>query len=159
MIKWLDFTWITVSFIIADLHKGFLGLLRSANCRDERGKRDLGWWGLKFGEKVTDWLKRELKEELNLDDNQYSIHFLWHFESFREHEGKPTHRIGFEHLVILNNWVIPENLETKKHDTIEFFPFDQLPSRDIAHSQFYASLTEFKETIENILWKSYIIPD
>ena len=67
MIKGVDYTGITICFICHDGEGNFLVNKRTENCRDEHGTWDFGGGGLKFGEKVEDGLKRELKEEYCTD--------------------------------------------------------------------------------------------
>jgi 8-oxo-dGTP pyrophosphatase MutT (NUDIX family) len=147
MIKGVDYTGVSVVYILIDRERGLLSSLRSSNCRDEHGKRDLGGGGVKFNEKLADGMKRELKEELNINDDSYIMHELGFREIFRGHEGKKTHWISFEYLIILKSDVIIENMEPNKHEELKFFPFDNLPPKDKVHSHYYYILSEFKDKI------------
>lgn len=150
MEKGVDFTGITVSYIVLDPKQWILCSLRSDKCRDEHLVRDMWWGWLKFGETITQAIQREIQEELGLDYNDYDTYRLWIREMFREKNGKQTHRIWIQHLIIPHHPEKIENKEPDKHLEIKFFPFNQLPPREQAHSQFYLILTEFKNKIEEI---------
>jgi len=62
MQKGTDFVGVTISFYCHDGAGRFLMARRSANCRDEHGRWDIGGGGLEFGESVEETLKKEIKE-------------------------------------------------------------------------------------------------
>jgi len=92
-------------------------------------------------------MKREVKEELNINDNSYHMHELGFREIFRNHEGKTTHWISFEYLIILKSGTVIENMEPDKNEELKFFPFDSLPPKDKVHSHYYYIFSEFKDKI------------
>lgn len=157
MIKWIDFTGISVSTLVYHPEKWFLFWHRTDQCRDERRKRDNRGWGLKFWETISDGMKRELEEEFwrTFKDNQ--IHTLWYREQFREHEGKQSHRIAFYHLTILDGSEIITNMEPHKHDELKYFPIHDLPTKEESHSMLYPTLTEYKEKIEKLIGKKIVL--
>ena len=157
MIKWTDFTGITVSSLIYHTEKGFLFWHRTDQCRDERRKRDNRGGGLKFWEKITDGMKRELEEEFGRTFRDDQIHRIWYREQFREHEGKQTHRIGFYHITILDGTETITNMEPHKHDELKYFPINYLPTKEESHSMLYPTLTEFKEKIEILIGKKIML--
>lgn len=157
MTKGIDFTGIAVAATIYHPDKGILFGMRTEQCRDEPNVRDNRGGGLKFGEKITDGMKRELKEETWRDFQDNQIHFLWHREQLREHEGKKTHWIGFYHLTILRGDEVITNMEPHKHDELRYFQIDTLPIQQESHSMLYPTLIEFKEKIEKLIDKTITI--
>lgn len=50
-------------------------------------------------------------------------------------------------------------MEPHKHDEMKYFPLEQLPLREEAHSVFYPTLREFQEKIERLIQEKVIISD
>ena len=157
MIKWIDFTGISVSTLVYHPEQWFLFWHRTDQCRDERRKRDNRGGGLKFWEEISDGMKRELEEEFwrTFKDNQ--IYTLWYREQFREHNGKQSHRIAFYHITILDGTETITNMEPHKHDELKYFPIDKLPTQAESHSMLYPKLIEFKGKIEELIWKKVVL--
>ncbi|MCA9360251.1 NUDIX hydrolase, partial [Candidatus Kaiserbacteria bacterium] len=93
MKKGEDYIGVAVGFRCHDGKGNYLMHRRGSNCRDECGKWDFGGGALKFGEKIEDGLRREVKEEYGADI--ISCELLCHRETFREQGGKLTHWVGF----------------------------------------------------------------
>ena len=157
MIKGIDFTGIAVAATIYHPEKWILFGMRTEQCRDEPHVRDNRGGGLKFWEAIADGIKRELKEETWRDFQDNQIHFLWHREQLREHEGKKTHWIGFYHITILDGTETITNMEPHKHDELRFFPLDALPSPTESHSMLYPTITELKDKIEELIGKKIVL--
>lgn len=157
MKKGIDYIGITVSYIVYDPKKWFLCSLRSKKCRDEHNVRDLWWGWLKFGETFSEGIAREIQEELWLQPQDYIVHRLWIREFFRTIDGKPSHWVGIQHLIIPHDTEKVRNNEPEKHAELKFFPLKNLPSADKTHSQFYPTLREFKFQIESIIWQTILL--
>jgi len=157
MIKWIDFTGITVSALVYKVGEWLLLGYRTDQCRDERRKRDnRGGW-LKFNESIHNGIKRELKEEFDVDFEDNQIIPLWYREQFRAHENKPTHWIWFYHFIIFKPDQHIKNMEPHKHNELKFFKLSDLPSPDETHSMFYGILHDFKDQIEQITGETIIL--
>ena len=115
---------------------------RNNNCRDEHGCWDFGGGGVKFNESLEDALHREVKEEYNAD--VLEVEFLGYCELFREHEGQPTHWLSFQYLVRVNPDQVVNN-EPEKHDEIDWFTLDTLPTP--LHSMIPDQLEMLKEKV------------
>lgn len=63
MKKGIDYTGVSVVFFCHDCKGRILMAKRSQNCRDEKGKWDIGGGGLDFGENVDETLAKEIMEE------------------------------------------------------------------------------------------------
>lgn len=86
-----------------------------------------GYWSkpggsVEFGEKITDAIKREIKEEIGVDIE------LTQFLGYNDHILKleNQHWVALHYLARIING-IPENLEPNKHSEIKWFPLDNLP--------------------------------
>lgn len=95
--------------------------------RNSGARNDAGCWNkpggtLEFGEAVEDMIKRECKEEAGVEIE--IIKFL----SFTDHliKSENQHWISFNYLAKIKSGE-PINLETDKHDGIEWFSIDNLP--------------------------------
>jgi 8-oxo-dGTP diphosphatase len=139
MIKGVDYTGITVSFLCHDGEGNYVMHKRGINCRDEHGVWDFGGGGLKFGETLKDALIREVVEEYGTPP--LSVEYLGFDEIFREHESKPTHWIGFRYKVLLDRSKVI-NGEPQKHDEIGWFTLDTLPQP--LHSQLQSTIEKYR---------------
>jgi 8-oxo-dGTP diphosphatase len=125
MVKGTDYTGISVLFRCHDKEGNYVLQKRGINCRDEHGRWDFGGGGLKFGEKIEDCIKREVKEEYGAEVLHYT--YLGHEEVHRIHEGKPTHWIAFRYKVLVDRNTV-YNSEPHKTDEIGWFTLDKLPT-------------------------------
>lgn len=131
--------------------------MRTDQCRDEPHVRDNRGGGLKFWEAIADGMKRELQEETGRDFEDNQIHFLWHREQLREHEGKKTHWICFYHLVIMHGDETITNNEPEKRWDITYFALNNLPPQSEVHSMVYLALQQFKDKIEELIGGKIIL--
>ncbi len=157
MIKWVDFTGITINAVIYHPTRWLLLTHRNKECRDEPNTRGNMWWGLKFWETLADGIRRELQEEMWWEFEDRQIIPLWYREQFRKHDGQKTHRIAFTHLIILKWNEILQNMEPEKCDGIDYFALDDLPPKAQTHSMFYPTLKDFKREIERLIGKEIIL--
>ena len=100
MQKGIDYVGVTVSYICHDGKGNFVFSKRGQNARDERGTWDFGGGGLDFGDTVEQTLLKELKEEYCVEPISYE--FLGYTDLFREHEGKKTHWLALNFLVLVD---------------------------------------------------------
>ena len=140
MIKGIDYTGITVSFFCHDGKGNYVMHKRGVNCRDEHGCWNFGGGGVEFNETLEASLLREVKEEYGVEPVSYQ--YLGFDEKFREHEGRPTHWIGFRFLVLVDRSKVI-NGEPEMHDEIGWFRMDNLPEPQ--HSQDGRDIKKYKQ--------------
>jgi len=124
MQKGIDYPAITVSYICHDGKGNFLMNKRGKNCRDEHGRWDFGGGSLEIGESIEDCLKKEILEEFRVEPIEYE--FIGYLDVFRKHEGKNTHWISLDFLVLVDREKVV-NGEPHKFDEIGWFKLDSLP--------------------------------
>ncbi len=139
MEKGIDYIGIAVCFYCHDGDGNYILTKRSTSCRDEHGRWDFGGGGVKFGETIVQALLREIKEEYGIEPISYE--FLEFDEVFREHDGKRTHWIDFRYKVLLNRLMVINN-EPEKHEELDWFTIDNLPSP--LHSQIAHEIVKYK---------------
>ncbi len=142
MQKGTDFVGVTISFYCHDGAGRFLMARRSANCRDEHGRWDIGGGGLEFGESVEETLKKEIKEEYCTD--VLKSEFLGYRDVHREHDGKKTHWISLDFKVLVDPSMVA-NGEPHKFDEIKWFTLDNPPSE--LHSAFPGFVEKYKDRL------------
>lgn len=142
MKKGEDHIGVTITFLCHDGNGNYLFNKRSTNCRDEHGRWDHGSGGLEFGDTIEDTLRKEIAEEYCTDVLEYQS--LGYRDVHREHEGKKTHWVAFDFLVLVDRNKV-KNGEPHKFDEIGWFTLDNLPSP--AHSQFLTFLKLYKDKI------------
>ena len=142
MKKGVDYPGIAIVYLCHDGQGNFLFHQRGKNCRDERGRWDCGGGGLKFGEKVEEVLKREIKEEYSTDVLDYE--FITYDDVHRVHDGQKTHWLALRFLVLVDRQRV-KNGEPDKFDEISWFKLDNLP--DNLHSQLPKFLAEYKNKL------------
>lgn len=131
MHKGISFTGITTVFLCHD-GKGKLFLTkRSKNTRDEHGRWDPGGGGLKHGQAVEENMRRELKEEYDVEPLR--VDFLGYFDAFRTSpDGLPTHWLAMCFAVLID----PGKVKINEPDMVDdqgWFTLDNLP--EPMHSQ------------------------
>lgn len=142
MEKGVDYTGVSITFFCHDGKGNFLMNKRSANCRDEHGRWDLGGGGIEFGESMEDALRKEIREEYCTDVLGYE--FLGYTDNHRTHNGRKTHWISLHFKVLVDRSKV-KNGEPHKFDDIGWFRTDALPSP--LHSQFPAFLDKHKDKL------------
>ena len=128
--KGVDFIGNTCVFFCHDGEGNILLGKRSVNCRDEHGRWDCGGGSMEFGEDFETTLRREIKEEYNVD--VIEAKHVATTNVIREHDGRQTHWIATVHSVLVNPNGM-KNGEPHKIDDINLFPTSQLPTP--LHSQ------------------------
>jgi 8-oxo-dGTP diphosphatase len=143
MKKGIDCIGVGVVFFCHDGKGNVLLSKRSKNCRDEHGKWDPGGGSIEIGEKVSDTLKREIKEEYRTDiiDSE----FLGFRDVHRvDEKGNKTHWIALDFKVLVDRKKV-KNGVPQKHSEIKWFEFNNLPKP--LHSQFPFFLKKYKEKL------------
>ncbi len=125
MKKGVDYIGIGVGHVCYDGKGNYLMAKRSVNCRDEHGAWDFGAGGLEIKENIEDCLKRELREEHNVNPEKYE--FLGYLDLFRNLDGENTHWITLEFLVFVDPDKVINN-EPDKFEEIGWFKLNNLPT-------------------------------
>lgn len=130
----VDHIGVTVNFIIHDGNGRVLLQKRSHQCRDEKGRWDVGGGAVEFGETLEDAAKREIMEELCAVPKQ--LEFLQVYDAHRDNDGIQTHWVAINFAALVDPKEIKIG-EPHKIDEIGWFTKDNLPSP--LHSQFFKS--------------------
>lgn len=95
--------------------------------RGDKSKNEVGFWGkpggaVEFGEKVEDAVRREIKEELDIDIE------LVKFLGFTDHiiKSDNQHWVTLSYLAKIISGE-PKNMEPEKTEAIGWFNFNNLP--------------------------------
>ena len=145
--KGVSFTGITTVFFCHD-GKGEIFLTkRSAKTRDEHGRWDPGAGGLKHGQTLEDNMRRELKEEYDVEPIETK--FIGYNDVFRTSpEGLPTHWLAMYFAVKID----PKKVRINEPDMVDgqgWFNIDDLPSP--LHSQFDSFLSRHGVALRKIM--------
>lgn len=116
----------------------------------KRGKyvrNESGWWskpggGVKFGETAIEAMKREMKEELDIEIEITG--YLPHTDHIIEDENQ--HWASFNFIAYITKGK-PKNMEPEKCDAVKWFSLDHLPKKITQTT---------REPIENYITKKYI---
>jgi 8-oxo-dGTP diphosphatase len=145
--KGVSFTGITTVFFCHDGQGKLFLTKRSKNTRDEHGKWDPGGGGLKHGQAIEDNLRRELKEEYNVE--ALKLDFLGYFDAFRETPGgMPTHWLAMCFAVHIDPAQVKIN-EPEMVDDYGWFALDNLPSP--LHSQFSFMMKKHGSKLKQVM--------
>lgn len=142
LLKGVDFIGITVVFFCHDGRGNLLLAQRSVKARDEKGAWDVGGGGLEFGDGLEETLRREIKEEYNLEVIDYE--FLGFREVFRKLNGRPTHWLALDFRVLVDPRKAKIN-EPHKFDRLGWFKLDALPQP--LHSQLPFAVSKYKNRL------------
>lgn len=124
MKKGVDYIGIGCGALIINDKNETLLLKRTSNSRNEAGFWSKPGGGVEIGEKVEDAIKREIKEELNVDIE------LVKFLGYTDHiiKGENQHWVAFSYLAKIVGGEL-KNLEPEKHEEIKWFSFSELPEK------------------------------
>jgi ADP-ribose pyrophosphatase len=97
--------------------------------RSNASKTEPGMWSrpggtVEFGETVEEALKREIKEELDIEIEVLS--FLEHTNNMMVEDGTKKHWLAMGFLAKIKSGE-PKNMEPRKHDDVKWFPLNNLP--------------------------------
>lgn len=145
MKKGEDYTGIAITFLCHDGNGNFLFNKRGVNCRDENGRWDHGSGAMEFGDTIEETLRKEVAEEYCTDILEYES--LGYRDVHREHNGKKTHWIGIDFMVLVDRSKV-KNGEPHKLDEIGWFTLDNLP--EPLQSQFPTFLKLYGDKIKPI---------
>jgi 8-oxo-dGTP diphosphatase len=110
-------------------------------------KNEAGWWSkpggtIDYGEKVIDAMKREIKEELDIEIEING--YLLHTDHVIKEDNQ--HWVAFNYIAKIESGK-PKNMEPHKCDEISWFTLDNLPEKITQTT---------KEPIKNYLAGRYI---
>lgn len=139
MKKGIDFIGVGVGAVIVDKSNNVLLLKRKKD--PESGKWSIPGGTVEFGETIENAIVRELREELNVEAEIISL------------LGVTNHIINVEN----KHWVspaflvkiksgIPENMEPDSHESMDWFPMEDLPEITITTN---VALNRFKKHLMN----------
>ena len=144
MEKGVDYPGIGLVYFCHDGNGNFLMSHRKDTCRDERGKWDIGGGAIEFGEKVIETLKKEIKEEYSTDIIEYE--FLGYRDIHRIDDNKKTHWVGLDFKVLIDSKKV-KNGEPHKFYEIGWFNKNNMPSKELLHSQLTYFLEKYKDKL------------
>ncbi len=131
MKKGESYTGVAVVYFCHDGAGKVLMNKRNANCRDEKGRWDIGGGGVEFGVPVEENLRNEIREEYGTE--VLNFEFLGFRDVHRENDSKKTHWVALDFKVLVDPSKVI-NGEPHKFDEVAWFSLDALPSP--LHSQF-----------------------
>jgi 8-oxo-dGTP diphosphatase len=138
----IDYPGVSVVFFCHDDNGNFLMQKRGKNCRDEKGRWDIGAGAIKVYERIMDTLVREVEEEYGTF--VFRSEFLGYRDVQRENEGIKTHWITHDFRVLVDKFHV-KNGEPNKFDEIGWFRLNNLPSP--VHSQLFNFLQIYKDKL------------
>lgn len=142
MKKGEDYIGLTVSFLCNDGEGNVLLSKRGEKARDEHGRWDCGGGGVELGDTAEETVRKEIREEYCTDAQR--IEFLGYRDVFRQQNGKRTHWLSLDFLVLVDKEKAG-NCEPHKLDEVRWFPFDALP--EPMHSQWPKFLEQYRERL------------
>ena len=142
MKKGVDYTGIAVTFMCHDGKGNLLLQKRGQNARDERGAWGPGGGGIEFTETAENAVRREVKEEYNLD--ALEIAFLGYRDVLRTMDGVSTHWLLLDFKVLVD----PSEAKIGEPDMIEEIRWVTLSTiPEPMHSQFPRYLELHKQKL------------
>jgi 8-oxo-dGTP diphosphatase len=120
----VDFIGVSVGAMIINNEGNVLLCKRSKHARNEQGQWEIPGGEVEFGEKLTDAIHREMKEELDIDlELIEQLPAVDHIIPAAHQHWVPT-----TFLAKLKGNKLPRIMEPLKCDAIGWFPFDDLPT-------------------------------
>ena len=98
---------------------------------------------VEFGETVDDAIKREIKEELNLDIELFGIGTF--HEDIVIKDGEKRHWLSYGPFAKIVGGEL-KNTEPEKHDKIEWFDLDNLPENIVHYTK--KAIEDYKEWLK-----------
>ncbi|HSX27764.1 MAG TPA: NUDIX domain-containing protein [Patescibacteria group bacterium] len=145
--KGVSFPGVTTIFFCHDGNGKLFLAKRSKLSRDEHGRWDPGAGGLKHGQTVEDNMKRELKEEYNVEP--ISSEFIGYFDAFRINpDEQPSHWVAMCFAVQIDPGKVKMN-EPGMFEDSGWFSLSNLP--EPMHSQFEVFMNIHGEKLKEIL--------
>lgn len=133
---------VAICFMCHDGKGNYLLQWRSKNCRDEQERWDCGGGGLKFGEKIDDAVRREVKEEYGTHPG--TAEFLGYRDVFREQNGAQTHWVTLDFRVELDPAAVTIG-EPHKVDKLRWITIPELLTlTEPVHSQLFKTIEKNK---------------
>lgn len=140
MKKGVDYTGVAVAFFCHDGSGNYLVAKRSKNARDEHERWEPGGGGIEHSERAEDTVRREIKEEFNLD--ALEIEFLGYRDVLRVMNDVPTHWMLLDFRVLVDPTKV-KIAEPHMIDEIRWVSPDAIP--EPLHSQFPIFLQKYKD--------------
>ena len=122
----VDYIGVCCVFYCHDGNGNLLMAKRSAKCRDEQGKWDVGGGSMEFGETFEDTVRREIREEYGVEPERLQQVPEATASVVRDNNGTKTHWIAFRFVAKVPREDVKIG-EPESMDEIGWFPFDQLP--------------------------------
>ena len=139
----IDYIGVTVVYFCHDGNSNILMARRSANCRDEQGRWDIGGGAIEFGHTAEYTLRKEILEEYCTDVISYE--FLGYRDVLRGTGKERTHWLALDFKVLVERQKVRIG-EPHKFDSIGWFTRDTMPEH--VHSQFPKFLEQHKEKLK-----------
>lgn len=143
MKKGVDHIGVAMVPFLHDGNGNYLVGLRTDKCRDEHHTWEpLGGGGVEFGESIEAAIAREVKEETGAVP--FNIEYLGQRESFREHDGVPTHWLAFDYRAQVDRSTV-KIMEPDKCAEIRWCKVADIPNP--LHSQFPLFLERYRDML------------
>jgi len=97
------------------------------------------WWTIEFGEHIEEAIKREVKEELDVEIELFGPRF--YADDVRQEDGITKHRFTGGRFSRIIWWEV-KNMEPEKHEAVQWFDINNLPSNINEYTK--QSIEEFK---------------
>lgn len=125
MVQGIDYPGVTCACICRDSAGRVLLSLRSDACRDEQGMWEFGGGGLELGETLEEHVRREMREELNIELG--NLRMLGATTMLRPNAGKVSHWVLFVWTGIVSNLEALVIREPDRMVEYKWFDMDALP--------------------------------
>lgn len=145
--KGKSFTGIGTIFWCYNSNNQLFWAKRSKNARDEQGTWEPGGGGLKFGQTLEDNIRRELKEEYDVEPLEMEL--MGYRDVFRKSDdGTPTHWLCMDFAVKVD----PSKVRINEPDMIDdsgWYSMGELPSP--LHSQIPVCLDLYRDKLVELM--------